>query len=278
MRSRLTITLRKTLVDKLDAIIDQVKIRNRSHAIEYLLNRALQVEETMALVLVGGEGTRMRPFTYEMPKCLLPVAGKPLLTYLLEQLRDNTVKNIILSTGRQGGKIQSEFGNGKQLDINISYSAEDSHLGTGGAIKLAKSKIKTSPFLVIYGDIYTRLDFQELINFHRQSGNLVTMALKVVEKPREFGQITLKGNRITAFYQTPKEGRTNLINLGVYVCNGEIFEHFPQSRHFSFEDLLVKLIAKKMVGGYIADELWFDVGTPDDYEKIIRTISNRRKS
>jgi len=278
MRSRLTITLKKSLVEKLDGVVDHVRIRNRSHAIEYLLNKALYAEEIMAVVLVGGEGTRMRPFSYEMPKSLLPVANKPLLGYLLEQLRLNSIKNILLSTGAQEAKIREKFGNGERAGVNLSYSSEKINLGTGGAIKHAKSQIKTSPFIVVHGDIFTRLDFQELLSFHQKSTNVVTMALKVVQNPREFGQISLKGNRVTAFYQSPSEGQTNLINLGVYICSEEIFDYFPQKSNFSFEDVLAKLVPKKLVGGYVADELWFDVGTPEDYERVINTVTSLKRS
>lgn len=273
MRRRLTITLQDSILDKLDRTIDGVKIRNRSHAIEYLLNKAIYSDQIQAIILAGGKGTRMRPLTYEIPKTMLPIKKKPILEYLIQLLRDANIKDIIVCTNKQGQVIQDTFHDGQRFNINLTYSFERTNLGTGGALLQVKKQLKSSPFLVIHGDIYCEIDLRELIAFHQQNSAVVTMALKPVKEAREFGQIVLKGSTVTEFFHKPTVGKSNLINSGVYVCNQEIFKYFPQSLEFDFEQVLVDLARRKQingVNGYVYDSLWFDVGTPSEYEAAIK--------
>ena len=123
-RDRLTITLRKDILEKLDNLIDGVTLRNRSHAIESILERSLMPQVTQAVILAGGVGVNMRPFTYEIPKALIPVHGKPLVEYLIEELRDAGIRTIVMATGHLGDKIIDHFGNGSKFGVTIQYSQE----------------------------------------------------------------------------------------------------------------------------------------------------------
>ena len=271
MRRRLTITLKKTILEKLDNVIDGVKIRNRSHAIEYLLNKAFYSDQIQAVILAGGDGSRLRPLTYEMPKVLLPIKNKPLLEYLINQLRASNIKDLIICTNKEGHNIKEKFSDGSRFDVNLTY-ALDNNLGTGGALVTAHELIKSSPFIVVHGDVYSEIDFKELVGFHQQSGSIVTMVLKAVPETREYGQISLKGNFVTGFFNGEKKGRSNLINSGIYVCSQEVFKYFPAKKVFNFEDVIAKLVQERQVGGYVFDGLWFDVGTTVDYEKLIKAL------
>lgn len=271
MRTRLTITLKHSILQKLDSVIDGVKIRNRSHAIEYLLNKAFYSEQITTVILAGGEGERMRPLTYELPKSMLPVNNKPLLFHLITLLKKHHLQDIIICTNKQGESIKDYFQDGSRFGVNLNYQFEKTGLGTGGALLTVKKQIQSSPFLVIYSDIYTQIDLKELISFHQASGNLVTLGLKPVNQTRKFGQINLKGSLVTEFFQKPRKSQSNLVNSGIYICNQEIFNFFPKAKTgFNLDDVLIKLIQQKQVSGYVFDGAWFDVGTVEDYDQVIK--------
>ena len=134
-RIRLTITLQKNLVDMLDSYVDGTTIRNRSHAIETLLQDRVHPPVRKAVVLAADKGIKFRPFTYETPKAMLPVNGRPLLEHIIARLRDNDIRDIYLSVGYLNEKIASYFGDGSKFGVHITYVTQDKELGTGGALK-----------------------------------------------------------------------------------------------------------------------------------------------
>lgn len=275
MRTRLTITLQDSVIERLDSAIDGVKIRNRSHAIEYFLNRSFYSEETQAVILVGGEGSRMRPYTYEMPKCMLLFHQKPLLEHTIELLRKAQIKDILLCIGTLGEQIKEYFGDGSRFGVRIRYCEEKGVAGTGGALLGAEKFITTSHFLLLHGDVLTDIDTRELLAYHQHNSALVTMALKAVKEAQNFGQITLKGNKITAFYNEQSSRKTeisNLINTGIYVMSHDVLKLLNKKVPFALEDVLTALVAKRQIAGYVFDGRWFDVGTPEDYEKALKAV------
>ena len=273
MRQRLTITLKDNILQRLDSIIDGVKIRNRSHAIEYLLNKSFYSEKLTAVILAGGDGERMRPLTYELPKSMLPVKNKPLLFYLISLLKNNNIQEVLICTNKQGETIKDYFQDGSRFGVNINYYFEKKGLGTGGALWKIKNQIASSPFLVLHSDIYTQIDLRELISFHQSAGSLVTMGLKPTKQTRSYGQINLKGTTVTDFFQKSSQGKSNLVNSGIYVCSQTIFDFFPQKNQaFNFDDVLTGLIKQKQVSGYVFDGPWFDVGTVKGYEQVIKAV------
>ncbi len=244
-------------------------IRNRSHAIEYLLNKALYASQTQAIILAGG------PYTYKLPKAMLPIKNKPLLEYLIVRLRDAGIHDIVLCVGELGEVIKKYFGNGERFGVTITYSVDKGkEAGTGGVIAQARHYIRSSPFLVLYADVFTDIDVKDLLSFHVQHADTATMVLKSLDEVRQYGQITLRGTTVTGFYarsgSKPGE-RSNLVNAGMYVCNQEVLEYLPDSPSFQFESVLADLIRKRLVGGYVYDGMWFDVGTPAEYEQAIKS-------
>ncbi|HIJ99122.1 TPA: NTP transferase domain-containing protein [archaeon] len=152
-KDRITITLEKELLKKLDTLVDGRDIRSRSHAIERALFSHLEEGKVkQALILAGGEGTRLRPFTYEIPKPLIPIKGKPMLEHIINHLLAYGVKNFILSVGYMSEKIISHFGDGKKLGVHIDYVIEKERLGTAGPLRLAKDLLEED-FLMLNGDI-----------------------------------------------------------------------------------------------------------------------------
>ncbi|MFC2154104.1 sugar phosphate nucleotidyltransferase [Candidatus Altiarchaeota archaeon] len=182
-RERLTITLRDDILEGVDKLVDGIKIRNRSHAIEILLARILTGGRiNKAVILAGGEGTRMRPFTYEMPKALIPVKGKPLLQHIIDLLRKYEIREIIISTGYLGEKIKEYFGNGSKFGVNITYLEEKEPLGTAGPLKLGK-KLLNEPFLMFNGDVLANIDLYDMMRLHDENNAVATIALTPVEDP-----------------------------------------------------------------------------------------------
>lgn len=271
-RQRLTITIKKNLIDKIDATIDGTRIRNRSHAIEYLLSQALKPPVTQAVILAGGQGVKLRPLTYEIPKSLIPVRGKPILEYQIETLRNADVRNIILAIGHLGEKIKEHFGNGTKLGVKITYSEESKPLGTAGALANCFQLLENNPFLVIHGDSLIDIDLTEPIRFHDNLKKVVaTLVLSTVSDPTAYGNVLLKGSKIVDFIEKPakKQATSHLVSTGVYVLEPTIFDYIPEKMPAMLEDVFPKLAQKGLLGGFPFAGQWFDVSTPKLYEKAI---------
>lgn len=270
-RERLTITLRQSLLAKVDQFIDGTRIRNRSHAIEYLITQSLTPKVSQAVILAGGKGLNMRPFTFEMPKGLFPVGGKPILEHIVEMLAKNDIRDIIFSVGHLGDKIQEYFGDGKKFGVRISYIREEKEAGTAGALILAKKHIRTDTFLVVHGDTLIDLNLSDLISFHKDQETVATIALTSVVDPSNFGEVALHGTRITRFKEKPKKGKQNsqLINGGLYIFNNKIFDYISGTLPSQLEDIFPVLASEKQLSGFLFEGRWADIGTPASYEKAI---------
>jgi len=276
-RKRLTITLRGDLLSKVDDLVDGASIRNRSHAIEFLLDQTLLPAVSQAVILAGGAGAELRPLTYEVPKPLIPVKGKPILEHTIELLKKYKIRDLILAIGHLGGKIRDHFGDGKRLGVKIRYSREEKPLGTAGALKLARKYLEEAPFLVIHGDVLTKLDLGDLLSFHQSHGGVATMALAVVKELSGVEAVSLDGYKIKKFFRTPgdKKLKTGLVNAGIYVFQPEIFKFIPRFRLRMLEDIFPNLAKKGKLFGYPFSEPWYDVSTPESYEKVIKVWKKR---
>lgn len=272
-RTRLTITLKDSVIESVDSLIDGDKLRNRSHAIEFILSQYLKPSVGKAIILAGGVGAKLRPYTYEMPKSLLPIKGKPLLEYMIENLKKAEIYDVMICVGHLGEKIKEYFGDGKRFGVNIKYSEEKTPLGTGGAIKKVKSFIGDDPFLVIHGDVLVDLNLKDLLNFHKEQETIGTATLTTIHNPANMGRLRLHGLKIVNFSNRPKnnEDENHLVNTGVYVFDKKIFEYFPKNEtSFMLEDILPKLISDRKIAGFFFDGKWFDVGTMESYEEAIK--------
>ena len=278
-RERLTITLKKSILAKVDNLIDGTRLRNRSHAIETLISRSLTPQINTAVVLAGGKGINMRPFTFEMPKGLFPVAGKPILEHVIDLLRSYNIRNLIFSVGHLGEKIQQYFSDGQKFGVKITYVKEKSELGTGGALILARKYLKETPFIVIHGDILIDLDLHDLISFHFDSSSLATIALTTVLDPSKYGEVILHGSKITDFIEKPLKGeqKSQLISCGLYVVDREIYSYLPKKGSAQLENVFPRLAKNKLLSGFPFEGDFLDIGTPEAYEKAIKMWSGFKK-
>ncbi|OYT26384.1 MAG: hypothetical protein B6U97_03915 [Candidatus Altiarchaeales archaeon ex4484_96] len=276
MGEKIEVELSGKLLDEIDSLIDGAKILNRQQAIESILERSISCERVKkAVILAGGKGTRMRPFTYEIPKPLIPVGGRPLVQHTIDLLMENNIREVIFSIGYLGEKIREYYGNGSKFGIKISYVEEKQALGTAGPLNLMKDQLNCS-FLMFNGDILTNIDLLDFIRFHHRHGGIATIALKTVPEPSRYGTVKMNGARITKFIEKPEE-KTNqsLINAGIYVMEPEIIDYIPEGKTMMEHDVFPKLAAEEKLYGYPFEGQWFDTGTHESYEKAIKKWRSR---
>lgn len=272
-RTRLTITLKPEIIKALDSVIDGEQIRNRSHAIEYWLTQALVPQLTKVLILVGGEGVNFRPLTYELPKALIPIKGKPLLEHTLDLLKKYGFTDIIISLGHLGNKIREHFGDGSRFGIHITYLEQTKSVhGTSQPVWQAKEIIGNNTFLLMYGDVLADIDLKDLLSFHASQHTAVTMALASVDKPTTWGVANLKGNKITNFAEKPTKptSSSHLVNAGIYVCSPKVFDDITTKSERLEKDIFPKLVDNNQLAGYPFSGFWYDVSTPEVYEEVLK--------
>jgi mannose-1-phosphate guanylyltransferase/phosphomannomutase len=222
-----------------------------------------------AVVMAGGEGTRLRPLTSNQPKPMVPIVGKPCMEHIVELLRAHDFEDVIVTVAFLPQAIRSYFGDGEPLGVNIEYSVEETPLGTAGSVRLAADKLDDT-FLVISGDALCDFDLAKLVKFHRKRGAAVTIGLKSVENPLEFGiVVTDDGGRIERFLEKPSWGQvfSDTINTGVYVLEPEVLAHVPADRPFDFSKELFPLLLEmgRPLYGLPMEGYWQDVGDLDQY-------------
>ena len=227
-----------------------------------------------AVILVGGEATRLLPLTCNIPKAMIPVLNTPFLEYVIRYLNQHQIKDIILTQGHLS--IESYFGDGSHSRVKLSYTTEYTPLGTAGAVKNAERYLDET-FLVLNGDIFTDLDITAMIDFHRERRAKVTIALTPVEDPTGYGLIeTDAGGRVTRFLEKPSwsEVTTNMINAGTYVLEPEILANIPPQVNFSFEHQLFPLLLdrRELIYAYPSSTYWIDIGTPEKYLGLNRDL------
>lgn len=221
-----------------------------------------------AVVLAGGEGTRLKPLTNTRPKPLLPILDRPCLEYVIESLSRAGIDDIFLACSYRSADIVAAIGNGEKLGARIIYSFEEEPMGTAGAVKLLEEKLEET-FVVASGDILADVDIKSLIEFHERRGADVTIALTQVERPEEFGIVGLDDQgRILKFKEkpSPQEVFSNLINAGIYVLKKETLEEIPFGEKFDFSrNLFPRLLAaEKKLFGLRIPGFWKDIGRPFD--------------
>ncbi|MBU2602167.1 MAG: NTP transferase domain-containing protein [Actinobacteria bacterium] len=218
-----------------------------------------------AVVMAGGQGTRLRPLTSNQPKPMVPVVNKPTALHILELLSRHGVRDVVMTVAFMPQLIQNYFGDGSAFDMRIEYSVEASPLGTAGSVKNAESSLDDT-FLVISGDSLTDFDLSEIVAFHHEREALVTIALKSVDNPLEFGVVIVdEEGRIERFLEKPGWGQvfSDTINTGIYVLEPEIFDHIPQGQPYDFSHELFPRLheLRKPLYGMLCDGYWQDIGT-----------------
>lgn len=274
MKERVTLTLDTNVLNKVDKRIDGFKVKNRSHAVELLLLRALgENTPKIGLILAGGKGTRLRPITEEIPKPLIPVHGKPVIQHTIELFKRHGIKKVLLSVGYMADKIKNYFGDGSQLGIEIVYVEESKPQGTAGPLRLAKRYL-TDSFVMCNADELKDIDLEEMFIMHKGNNALATIALTTIEDTSAYGVAKLHGSRILEFIEKPKKGDapSNLINSGLYILEPAILAYIPEGKEpVSVErEVFPKVAADNKLFGFPFSGQWFDTGTMERYEKALK--------
>ncbi len=230
--------------------------------------------------MAGGEGTRLRPLTSNQPKPMLPMVNLPMMEHVVNLLRQHGFEDIVVTVAFMANAIRTYFGDGSEFGVRMVYATEETPLGTAGSVRNARAELDER-FLVISGDVLTDIDLSAVVRHHEERGALATLALKAVENPLEFGiVITRDDGSIERFLEKPTWGQvfSDTINTGIYVLEPDIFDFIPEGRpvDFSGETFPAVLEAGRLLGGFISEGYWEDVGTIDAYLRSHQDILDGR--
>lgn len=221
-----------------------------------------------ALILVGGEGTRLRPLTSTMPKPVVPLVDQPFITYMLQWLRSHGVDDVIMSCGFMAKGMREVLGDGSGLGLRVQYVEEPKPLGTGGALKYAE-ELLAERFFMLNGDVLTDIDLTAQLEQHRRTGARATLALIPVEDPSAYGLVRRNDDlSVREFVEKPgpEQIDTNLINAGAYIIERDVVDEMaPAGTNISIEREVFPKLVDRGLYGYEADGYWLDIGTPDRY-------------
>lgn len=227
-----------------------------------------------AVVLAGGRGRRLEPYTHIIPKPLLPIGDMPILEVLLRQMKQAGITEVTLTVGHLAELLNLFFQDGSRFGLQISYSYEDIPLGTAGPLAMVKGL--DDDFLVTNGDVLTTLPFNDLIAYHRAEGSAATIAMHKRKVSIDLGVIQCDGtNRVNGYVEKPTFDY--LVSMGIYVFSPRVLTFIPPKEYLDFPNLVHRLLeAGEKVAGFPYEGYWQDLGRPDDYESAARDFDSMR--
>lgn len=225
------------------------------------------------VILAGGRGTRLAPYTTVLPKPLMPIGDMPVLEILLRRLRATRFERVHLAVGHLAELIEAYFGSGERFGVEIAYLREDEPLGTAGP--LAAIETDASQLLVMNGDLLTTLDFHALLARHEEAGAAATIAVRRREIPLEFGIVKVADGFVGEFQEKPTLHHD--VSMGVYVFDVDVVSLIPAGQRFDFPDLLQALLdSGRPVAVHRSDDFWVDIGRHEDYERALELFDELR--
>lgn len=226
-----------------------------------------------AVILAGGVGSRLRPFTLTIPKPLVPIGDRAILEVVLEQLRHYGVTDVVMAVNHMAHLLKAFFGTGERLGLRITYSEEGEPLGTAAPLRLVEEL--EEHFLVLNGDVLTTLDFGALYREHRDADRTATIATYRKEQKIDLGVIEVRDGRMADYIEKPVEHFT--VSMGIYAMSRRILEHIPASGHFDLPDLMLALRAAEVpVHCHPCEGDWLDIGRIEDYETACQIFEEQR--
>jgi len=225
-----------------------------------------------AFILAAGLGTRLRPLTEEISKPMVPIVNKPVMEHIIELLAFHRIIDVIANLHYHADAIRGYFGGGSRWGVNITYSMEETLLGTAGGVRSAKEVLGKETFLVISGDALTDINLSELVRFHKEKKGIATMVLTEVDDPSKYGVVVTNGSgRIVRFQEKPPQGKakSRLANSGIYVFEPEIFGYIPKGVFYDFGRDLFPLFLEEGLDfyGFTHNDYWNDVGSLEEYQR-----------
>lgn len=230
-----------------------------------------------AVVLAGGKGKRLEPYTTLLPKPLMPVGEYPVLEILIRQLKKHGFNKIYLAVGHLAGLIEAYFQGGKKWGVEIEYSIEKETLGTVGPLNLIRSKLVESPFLVLNGDILTDLNFSMFLKYHVKNGSIMTIGVVHRFVNVDFGVLDIANGKVIGFKEKPVLEYP--VSMGVYAMSPVIFEYIPTGKKFDLPDLVLELLRNgEDVFVYEYNGFWLDIGREEDFRRAQEEFAKRKGS
>jgi len=225
------------------------------------------LKEIQTVVLAGGRGTRLAPYTSVLPKPLMPVGEQSILELVVDQLSDAGIEDIHFCVGYLAHLVEAVFDNRENGHVNITYVREQEALGTAAPLRLVEGLDST--FIVMNGDVLTTLDYRDLVSHHRARKNLLTIATHKRSIKIDYGMLHLDvTSRVRGFEEKPEI--VSPVSMGIYVMEPDVLDYIPEGSYFDFPDLVQALLAaEELVGAYVYDGLWFDIGRQEDYERAV---------
>jgi NDP-sugar pyrophosphorylase family protein len=227
-----------------------------------------------AVILAGGKGTRLAPYTKILPKSLMPIGDMPILEILLRQMKRAQVDEVILTVGHLSHLMEAFFQDGERLGLRIRYSFEEQPLGTAGALSLVKGLDES--FLVANGDVLTTLDLRALVAAHRSCGAVATISTHARKVKIDLGVVQYNGSsQVVGYIEKPTYDF--YVSMGIYVFEPRVLAYIPYNQYLDFPDLILRLIeAGEEVAGYPYDGYWQDLGRADDYEEAVQEFEKMK--
>lgn len=264
MKERVTLTIEEDILKQVDAKIDKEKVKNRSHAIELLLRKALRgMVPSTAIILAGGKGADLGE---HIPQPMIKLNGKPIIEYNIDLLKRFGVTKIIIHISKPTNKIKEYFGDGSNFGIQINYHETPEPVGTAGFLNSLKNKL-TEPFIIINADELKDIDLTKLYESHNQNKASVTIGLTTVQDPSEYGVAMLDGNKILRFIEKPDKNSapSMLISGGIFIVEPEVLNYIPDGFASLEHDVFPKLAREGKLYGYPFSGQWFPT---DSIERI----------
>ena len=250
------------VIDREQRVVDLVTLQD------------LLPEEDMglhAVIMAGGQGTRLRPLTDDLPKPMLSVGDRPLMELTIEQLKDAGIKNVNITLHHKLEKITGHFGDGTGFGVNISYVTEERPLGTAGALGLMNEPEET--LLVINGDILTQVDFRAMLTYHREHNADLTLAVSQHSTQVAYGVIECEDTWVKSVVEKPVY--KSLINAGIYLLEPGVFRFIPKGQPFDMTELIQTLLNEDQgVAAFPIHEYWLDIGQPEDYQQAKERLAS----
>lgn len=253
-KARITITLKQDLLPLLDNFIDGERIRNRSHAIEYILGQHLGIGLQQAVIFAGtdNDGTI---------HALTQVKNRSIIAYQFDMLKEFGIRNVLLVIDENGGPLKKYLGDGEQWKMHITYVHDTERKGTAHALKLTQPLIEHT-FVLLYSDVLADVNLSDMVEYHTNTGSAATIALTYKRDAGNYGVARMEGNSIVEFDEKPGEsGRHGLVNAGMYVFEPTIFDFIGKGTHSLEKDILPKMAKNNVLTGYPFQSRWFDIST-----------------
>jgi len=222
--------------------------------------------DRQAVILAGGRGTRLRPYTTIFPKPLVPVGEHPILELVIRQLAGHGFRDITLAVGFLAELIMAYFGDGSRWGVRLAYSREEQPLGTAGPLALIKERLHR-PFLVMNGDLLTDLNFGDVMRYHVALGGIATVALARRSVQIDFGVVQVDAEyRLTGWSEKPE--LTYLVSAGIYIFDPAVLTFIPAGQYFDLPQLVMSLVKDgQSVNTYVHEGYWLDIGRPEDLQR-----------